>query len=128
MPIYSIQCKTCLRRGGDIFRTVAERDFNLPSCITCSGESQRVICAPAIRPDIPHYISPASGKLITSREQRKEDLLSTGHIEWEPGMDKDIARRRQDRIEESFAPLDKTVDDMVASMNVAGKLENLNAA
>lgn len=36
--------------------------------------------------DIPEYQSRASGKLIASRSQQREDLKRTGNILWEPGI------------------------------------------
>lgn len=127
MPIYSLRCTSCGRQNGDIFRSIEERDSALPPCSFCSGKTYRQITPTFVRGDIESYISPASGKLISSRSQRKEDLLSTGHFEWEPGIDKDISRRRQERIEESFAPIEQTIDQIVTEMNVSGKLDNLNA-
>jgi len=46
-----------------------------------SGE----IAAPMIMKAMPEYISPASGKLITDRAQRREDLKATGCVEWQGG-------------------------------------------
>lgn len=126
MPLYSLRCKSCGRPNGDIFRSVEERDLNLPSCEGCSGQTYRQITPTFIRTDIESYVSPTSGKLISSRAQRKEDLLQTNHFEWEPGVDKDISRRRQEKIEESLLPIDHAVDQIVTAMSTSGKLDNLN--
>ena len=35
-------------------------------------------------PDFDEYVSPASGKLISDRAARREDLKASGCVEWEP--------------------------------------------
>ncbi len=42
------------------------------------------ISAPMIVSDIPAYVSPASGKLIDGKAERREDLKRTGCVPWEP--------------------------------------------
>jgi hypothetical protein len=51
--------------------------------------------APMVVPDIPDYVSPVSGKLVSGRRQRRDDLKRTNSREWE-GMQSEIneARRR----------------------------------
>jgi hypothetical protein len=39
--------------------------------------------APLIMPDLPDYVSPVSGKLVSGRKQRREDLLRTNSRPWE---------------------------------------------
>jgi putative FmdB family regulatory protein len=124
MPLYQLKCPSC-GNTFDVFRSIAERD-NLPTC-SCSAVVQRVISAPAVRGDIESYISPATGRVVSGRKERREDLRSSNHIEWEPGIEKDVARNRQHQIEKSYKELDQTVDSVVAALNTTGKLDNLNA-
>jgi hypothetical protein len=120
MPIYSLLCPSC----GDkniMHRKVYERDFT-PLC-QCGERYERVLDIPAIVPEIPSYISPGTGKLIESRAQRREDLKESRAYEWEPGMERDVARNRVYEQEKAFKPVADAVDQIVTEMNVAGKLE-----
>ena len=42
------------------------------------------LCCPSVLPDIPEYISPVTGKPITSRSHRRYDLEANGCIEMDP--------------------------------------------
>ena len=42
------------------------------------------VTAPYIRSDIPPYASPVTGKMITSRPQRRDDLARAGCVECDP--------------------------------------------
>lgn len=125
MPTYQIECKGCAKLD-IIYRKVAERD-NLPLCTACKSEVFRKISLPMISPDIEPYKSPNGNYLVNSRSQRQKDLQRSGAIGWEPGLDKDIARNLEHEKEKAFEPIAKAVDQIVTEMNVAGKLENLNA-
>jgi hypothetical protein len=70
------------------------------------------------------YVSPATGKLISSRDQHKEDLKVSGCFIQEAGVKETIARNRQDRLEAGFAPIDKTIDEAVCALVSQGKLES----
>lgn len=123
MPIYSLLCPSCGDR--DIMhRKVYERDL-VPSC-QCGALYTRIIDKPMVIPEIAPYQSPGTDKWITSRAQRREDLKECHAYEWEPGIEKDIARKRVYEQEKAFEPISKAVDDIVTSMNVAGKLGDLN--
>lgn len=39
--------------------------------------------APLVIPDIPDYVSPVTGKLVSGRKQRREDLLKTNSRPYE---------------------------------------------
>lgn len=52
--------------------------------------------APLVIPDIPDYVSPVTGKLVSGRRQRREDLLRTNSRPWE-GMDSE-RREAQRRV------------------------------
>lgn len=121
MPLYQIHCEVC----GDqdqIWRKVASRDENLPTCL-CGGPYTRRISAPYIAPDIQPYISPGSGRVINSRAQQEYDLKATNSIINEPGLKADIARNKEYASEKAFAPLETAVDNTVRNLVNAGKLE-----
>ena len=120
MPVYATFCNEC-QREASIFRKIAERDENLPIC--CGTAVHRIIKPISVVADIQPYQSPTDGKWVDSRKQRKEDLLRSNAIPWEPGLDQDIARKAQYNKDKAFAPLAAAVDETVSQMVAAGKLE-----
>ena len=121
MPLYATLCNGCGRRQ-DIFRAVAERD-NLPAC-ECGGALSRILTAPAVTTDITPYISPASGKLVSSRSEQREDLARTGHFLHEPGVEKDVERNRAYTMEKAFEPVARAVDEKVAQLVSQGQIQS----
>ena len=119
MPLYSTLCAKCKARNA-IYRKVAERDSNLPLC--CGQSVTRVVEAPYVVPDIATYESPASGKMITSRRERHEDLKRTGYMPWEPGIERDIANNRKHAEEKTHAMIDTLVDTTVRDLATSGRL------
>ncbi len=79
-----------------------------------------------VQGEITAFISP-NGKPITSRAEYSRDLRESNAIPWEPGIRKDIERRKAENIEASFKPVAEAVDTIVRDMNSSGKLENLHA-
>jgi hypothetical protein len=79
----------------------------------------RVLEAPYVRPEIQSYVSPASGRLISSREQRRDDLRRSGCIEWEPGLREQAEKNRLAGIEANFRTVDASIDKTVAEMHAA---------
>lgn len=90
----------------------------------CSNPMQRIISAPFIRAEIDSFVSPASGKVINSRAQRREDMLQTGSIDNEPGMREHVEANRLGHIEKNIraceASIDQTVSDLQASGHING--------
>jgi hypothetical protein len=123
MPTYSTAC-SCGRKD-IIYRSIAERDNLLPCA--CGEMPRRVIDKPMIQAEINPYVSPYDGRTVYSRAERRRDLQEAKAYEWEPGIEKDIARRQEYAKEEAFRPISAAVDDIVRDLNVCGKLENLNA-
>lgn len=68
-----------------------------------------VISAPQVQGEIAAYVSPASGRLITSRAERRADLAATGSRPWEGYQSeaREAARRRA----EADAKLDKALEE-----------------
>lgn len=121
MPLYTTLCPGCGSRD-HIFRKVAERD-SLPSC-ACGWMVRRVIEAPMVQTEIQPYLSPNGSTLIDSRQKRREDLSRSNAYAWEPGIEKDISRRKADELDKSFKPISDAVDTIVRDMATCGKLEN----
>lgn len=84
MPIYTTQCASCGQEH-DIYRTVAERDRDLPQC--CGAVMGRKVTAPYVAPDIQAYqavaVDVATGKppVINSRSAHRDFLKRNGYVE-----------------------------------------------
>lgn len=125
MPMYRARCVACSEQT-DFFRKIADRDM-LPNC-SCGGVYERILTPTFISTDIEPYISPASGKIINSRVDRRNDLKAGGYIEWEPGIKEQVAKNRERNQRQIDSVVEKTVDELVTHMNVTGKLETSDAA
>lgn len=77
-----------------------------------------------VRGDISPYRSPKSGKWIESRVAQERDLRETGSFILEPGVKRDIEKRKASLIEADYARVDGIVDNIVREMNVSGKLDH----
>ena len=121
MPLYSGVCP-----GGhkiQFYSRIDDRDN--PRACDCGEPLTRIIDAPYVRPDIPAYISPVTGEWVNSRAQRKEDLLRSNSMEWEPGLKQDIARRRVELQEKAIAPLERTIEETARALVARGDLPPL---
>lgn len=120
--MYDIACKSCSRESV-IFRRIAEYN-NLPACSTCGGETFRKISAPAVQTDIEPFLSPASGRQITSKASLRDELARTNCFLPEAGIEKDIARWGQESRERAFKPIEKGVDAVVSQLVATGQIES----
>ena len=118
MPLYSSLC-SCGKRD-QFFAKIADR--NKRRVCVCGAVPERILDAPAVRPEIPEYLSPVTGRPISSRTQRREDLARTGSLEWEPGIQDDCERRRLESIESDYRRVDATIDKTVAEMHASNLL------
>lgn len=116
MPFYDYQCIVCANKVPH-YRKIADRD-DFPS--HCDTPMKRVLTAPAFQVDIPAYVSPASGKVINSRAQRREDLLRESCLENEPGLKEHIEQNAAAAREKIAQTLDATVDRTVSEMHASG--------
>ena len=105
MPIYSYSCPC----GKEFDRFLRLVEYAQPQECPCGRTAQKVIKPTAIHVDVPAYQSPASGRWITSRSERREDLKATNCVEYEPGMKEE----HQKRLAAEDAALDKKVEDHV---------------
>jgi hypothetical protein len=84
MPMYRVECCGCGHEE-DVFRTIAERDKDLPVC--CDAVMSRKIVAPMVAPDIGPYqavaVDVATGKppVINSRSAHRDFLKRNGYTE-----------------------------------------------
>ena len=81
----------------------------------------RILDLPFVVGELTPFVAP-SGNTISSRAELRRDLEKSKAIPWEPGIEKDIARRKTYETEAAFKPIAEGVDNIVREMNVAGRL------
>lgn len=114
MPLYQYKCHWCLKLE-TAFRKIADR-LDVPSCPKCAIPMDLQICAPMLNVDIEPYQSPATGKIIASRAQRREDLKASGCVEWDHGMKEEVQRASAQREAQAERELDATIDSAIAAL------------
>jgi len=129
MPTYE---SVCLKCGAyhEYIRPVA-RYLETPQCCGAST-SKRLLSAPMMAPDIQPwdaFESPATGKMITSKAQRREDMKASGCREWEGLENEKSNAARQKKYEEDAADekLDATVRTVWANLPAEKKAAALAA-
>lgn len=105
MPIYEFRCTA----GHKFDRFLKLKDYDQAQTCECGKQAEKQLSAPMIQVDFPAYVSPASGKLISSRTQRREDMKATGCVDYEPSLKEEQAKR----IAREDAELDKKVEEHV---------------
>lgn len=108
MPTYESVCMKC-GKYHEYIRTMANSS-DTPVCCNCPTE-KRILSAPMGIVDIPAYESPASGKWITSRAERREDFKRTGTRPWEGIEEEKKEAQRQEKYQEEVS--DKALDHIV---------------
>lgn len=113
MPVYEFQCP----EGHKFDRVLRVADYNVPQGCECGLYAQRQISIPMVfvSQDI-RYESPIDGKVITTRQQRQEDLARSGCIEYDPEMKKDAARRQLENDKNLDKAIDATVEKEIHAM------------
>ena len=125
MPIYCY----CCDNGHEFDRLLALEDYKEPQTCECGADSQKIIKPTMLNCDIPNwesYVSPASGKLITSHKDRRADMQSTGCVDYDAGVRVD-AKKAQDKAERDLdRQVDATVEKAFDAMPIRKKekLEN----
>ena len=130
MPRYLYQCQNSKERFDRITRIIDHQ--SVVTC-ECGAIARQVITVPRViipshmsATGLSSYHSPIDGRLISTQQQRREDMARNDCVEYDPGMRQDVDRRV---IADEIA-LDKAVDDTfdreIASMP-AIKRERLDA-
>jgi hypothetical protein len=126
MPTYQSFCLTCGAEHEYIATVKACHDT--PVC--CGQKTEKRIFSPPMgQVDIPAYESPASGKWITSRAERREDFKRTGCRPWE-GRDQEVKERaRQMKYDEvkQDAALEHTIRKTISELPKSKKDQLLSA-
>lgn len=108
MPLYELTCSN----GHKFDRFIKLANLDDPQTCECNAKATRVIspCMFSIdATNFPAYQSPTTGRVISSKTQRREDMAASGCVDYEPSM---IAHQAK-RIEREDAELDKKVDEHV---------------
>lgn len=127
MPIYEAACRKC-GKYHEYIRPVS-KCMETPECCGESTE-KRILSSPMGIVDIPAYQSPATGKWITSRAERREDFKVSGCREWE-GMESEKRQKAKDdaiNAAKEDAALEHTVRQAWANLSPAKKAAALAEA
>jgi putative FmdB family regulatory protein len=113
MPVYEYHCPACDKRF-DAFKKLEK--YKEEQQHTCGTVATKVVSAPMVAVDYPAYVSPASGKLVTGKKEHLEDLARTGCRLFEPGEQKDFAKRQQASEKALDTFVDNSVDKVFAEI------------
>lgn len=111
MPLYDYQCSACDKVFANVFRDYEERD-NGPVC--CGAISSKVwLTSPGVigARAFDAFVSPASGKVIRTEAQYKDDLARSNCVPYEPGIKQDQERRVKNQEAETSQLVEKIVSE-----------------
>ncbi|NIT58427.1 MAG: hypothetical protein GWN00_20025 [Aliifodinibius sp.] len=113
MPTYEYQCDN----GHKFDRFLKLANYKDPQTCECGAESKRLISPTMIAPAFEPYESPITGKPITSKKARIEDLASSGCVPYETGMVEENNRRLRNEELKLENAVDATVDHEISKMS-----------
>lgn len=108
MPLYTFKCDN----GHKFDRFLRLKEYDAPQTCECGASAARQLCAPMFSIDATNFVpyeSPATGKWITSKTQRREDMKVSGCVDYEPSLKEHQAKRYA----AEDAALDKKVEEHV---------------
>lgn len=108
MPIYAHVCD----KGHSFDRYLKLAELGQSQSCECGSAAKRVISPVMFSIDATNfqaYESPTTGRWITSKAQRKEDMAASGCVDYEPSLKDEQIRR----IAREDAELDKKVEEHV---------------
>lgn len=113
MPVYEYVCP----EGHRFEKVMKVAEYKVPQSCECGYYGKRVISAPMIfvSQEI-RYESPIDGKVITTRQQRQDDLARHDCIPYDPEMKKDAARRQVESEKRLEASMDATIEKTIHEM------------
>ena len=117
MPLYEYLCSA----GHRFERWLPLAQYGHRQTCDCGQPGKKLISAPMVRGDLEDYVSPVTGRLISGRRQRAEDLKQAGCVEYDPGMRTDYLRRRKAEDEALDRSVDETVEREIDAMPVRKK-------
>lgn len=129
MPIYEALCLTCGKYHEYICHS--SKCYDTPICCGVATD-KRILTPPLTTFDIAPwdaYVSPATGKMVTSKAERREDMKASGCRDWE-GMESEkrmAARAKQYDEEKVDKKLDASVRTALANLSPKQKATVLTA-
>lgn len=108
MPIYEFKCDS----GHRFTRYLKLADYDSPQICECGDAADRLISPVMFSIDATNftpYESPGTGRWITSKTQRREDMKACGCVDYEPSLKEAQAKR----IAAEDAAVDKKVDEHI---------------
>lgn len=108
MPIYVFECP----EGHRFDKLLKIEQYLEPQECECGSMGKRVITPTMLSLDIAPwdaYVSPATGKYITSHKERKRDMKESGCVDYEPSLKK----HNKEKQKAEDLKLDKKVDETV---------------
>lgn len=108
MPLYALTCAN----GHKFDRFIKLANLDEPQTCECNAIATRVVSAPMFNIDATNFIpyhSPTTGKWITGKAQRREDMAVSDCVDYEPSL----VAEQQKRIEREDAEIDRKVDEHV---------------
>ena len=108
MPIYTYTCDN----GHQFDRFLKLKDYREPQACDCGAASERKIMPTMLNCDMApwdRYVSPVSGRPITSYRERRKDMIEHGCVDYEPSLKKHITQH----METEDTKLEKKMDDFV---------------
>ena len=117
MPLYTYSCSN----GHQFDRFLKLADYKKPQTCECGLEANRKIMPTMLNCDMQpwdRYVSPASGKVITSYAERKKDMAETGCVDYEPSLKNDVTthwKRDEAKVENA---MDETVESEIEKMPI----------
>jgi len=108
MPIYELICDS----GHKFDRFIKLANLDAQQICECGVAARRIISAPMFSIDATSFVpyeSPSTGRWITSKTQRREDMKMSGCVDYEPSL----VKHQQERVAREDADLEKKVDEHV---------------
>lgn len=120
MPIYEFECE----KGHRFDRLLKLEQYRDPQQCECGSRARKIITPTMINCDMQSwdsYISPVSGKLITSYKDRKRDMEEHGCVDYEPSLKKHVTKHMETEDAKLEKRMDETVEQLIESMPVRKK-------
>ena len=125
MPLYTYECP----KGHQFDRILSLKNYKQPQTCECGLEAKRKIMPTMVNCDMQpwdRYISPATGKVITSYKERRRDMEESGCVDYEPSMVKHQTKHMEDEDAKLEKAMDETVEKEIMAMSTK-KREQLAA-
>lgn len=117
MPIYEYRCTN--KHKFD--RYLKLKDYKQPQVCDCGASARKILSIPMINCDmqpLDRYISPVSGKPITSYKERREDMAEHDCVDYEPSLKKHITQHMNSEEDKLEKRMDETVEKEIEKMTV----------